>query len=140
MNLSKMVAALARHERAAQSVAGMKAKIGEAIALCPVQLDIERSWQGEIGHLIDENGRAKTHLWHAFRVREPSSCGWGQVGLGDDGIDDALSPGSEFECEHCLLAWRLIVERKHARQELGIARRLIRHFGKQAISFGDHLD
>lgn len=135
-----MIAALVRHERAAQAVAGLKVKIGEVLALCPVQVEIEQAWQGKArqgkanDHLIDQNGRIKTHLWHAFQHREPSSCGWGTVGLSEDGIDDALSPGSEFECEHCLQAWRLIVERKHARQELGIARRLIRHYGKKAMA------
>lgn len=133
---AKMIEALARHERAVQAVDEIRKQIGDALGQCPAEREVERrmrEWK-PIGDLYDEKGRTKTHLWHAFRVREPSSCGYGSVGLGDDGIDDALSPGSEFECEHCLHAWRLIIARKKARQDLGAARRLIRYYGKKAMA------
>lgn len=133
----KILEALARHEKACQAVECLSRGIGEALAKCSVvvRLSDYTISNAERAELFDEKtGKDKTHLWQAFQVREPSSCGWGEVPMGEDGISDALSEGSEFECEHCYQAYHLILQRKSARQELGVARRLIRHYGKKALA------
>ena len=126
---SKALDAIMRHERAAQEVAGLTRRIGVKLGHCSIS-----KMPADDETLIDEKGRLKTHLWHAFATREPSSCGWGEVGLDDEGIADALSSGSEFACRHCKRAWQLILRRKVARQELGNARRAIRTMGRAALS------
>lgn len=128
---SKFIKALARHELARQKVDALSREIGNAVGLCPTYKEALKDPYGDLW--TQDQKHAKTHLWHAFQHKEPSSCGWGEVHLCEDGILDALSEGSEFECEHCLQAYRFIVERKHARQELGYARLSIRALGRQAI-------
>lgn len=135
----KYMKAIARHELAKQSVDSLTAQIGESIRSCPLDMkahdpnipDQERQklWDdGAIG-----SSKTKTHLWHAFQVRELASHGWYYLPLCEDGVLDALSEGSEYECEHCHRAYELIIERKEARRELGKARLAIRALGKQAI-------
>lgn len=126
---SKALSAIIRHERAAQEVAGLTRRIGVKLGHCPIsRMPADNEW------MLDEKGRLKTHLWQAFRHREPSSCGWGEAGLCEDGIADALSSGSEYACRHCKRAYQLIMRRKDARQELGNARRAIRTMGRAALS------
>jgi len=126
---SKALSAIIRHERAAQEVAGLTHRIGVKLGHCPIS-----RMPADDESKIDDKGRIKTHLWHAFRHREPSSCGWGEAGLCEDGIADALSSGSEYACRHCKRAYQLILRRKDARQELGNARRAIRTMGRAALS------
>lgn len=132
----KYKSAIIRHEKAKQAVQALSCEIGAAINLCPIAIRAQ-DWKtpnSERGELWDDaSGKHKTHLWHAFKHREPSSCGYGSVGLGDDGIDDSLAPGSEFECEHCRRAYQLIRDRRCAKQELGRARLSIRALGRAAL-------
>ena len=117
----RAMAALARHERAVQVVAEITSQIGKALKKCPVNEIIEQSlFTGDaVDLLIDNKGRTKTHLWHALNGRD------------DDEVADYLDGE---DCEHCAQAWALILNRQQIRQEVGIARRLIRHYGKLAIA------
>tara|TARA_R110001606_G_scaffold30344_2_gene93804 strand:- start:2710 stop:3135 length:426 start_codon:yes stop_codon:yes gene_type:complete len=128
--------AIVRHEKARQAVDAMSRNIGQAINRCPVAVKAQ-SWEtpnSEMGELWDEaSGKHKTHLWHALKFRETADSGYGSQGLGDDGIDDALSEHGEYACERCLAAYRLIVERRHLRKELGRARMSIRALGRAAL-------
>lgn len=132
--MNKFIKALARHELAVVGLATATSAIGRELAKCPLQVELDKEfdlqWRGggygNIERLTDEKGRTKTHLWHAF-------SGGGQDRLYDDEVTEYLAD-EETGCQHCARAWELINERKKARQELGIARRLIRYYGKQAIN------
>lgn len=134
--MDKYMEAIVRHEKAKQAVDGVSRNIGLAINRCPVSVKAQslETPNAEMGELWDEaSGKHKTHLWQALKHREPSDCGYGETGLGDDGIDDALSEHGEYACERCLAAYRLIVERRHLRKELGRARMSIRALGRAAL-------
>lgn len=134
----KFRAAIVRHEKAKRAVDSLTRDIGIALGRCP--LDQQAGIQGpENPEFYDlASNKSKTHLWHAFKHLEPSSCGWGSVPLCEDGISDALSEGSEFECAHCYHAYRMIVARKKAKQELGRARLAIRSLGRKALEDQSH--
>lgn len=127
--MSKAMDVIVRHERAKQEVDSLTWRIGVKLGHCSLSKVI---CDGPFGG-TDDKGRTKTHLWHAFNHKETSSCGYGRVGLCEEGISDALSSNSEFACRHCKRAWQLILQRKHARQELGNARRAIRAMGRAAL-------
>lgn len=129
--MSKAMDVIVRHERAAQAVDSLTRRIGVKLGHCSIS-----RMPADDGSLYDEKSRVKTHLWHAFNHREPSDCGYGMTGLGQDGIEDALSSNSEYACRHCKRAWQLILLRKEARQELGNARRAIRTMGRAALAKG----
>lgn len=80
--------------------------------------------------LYDEKNNRKTHIWNAFQHREPSSCGYGMVGLDIDEIADFLA---DEGCVHCTRAWHFILERKKAKKDLGHLRLSIRGLGKSAL-------
>lgn len=132
-----MVAALARHERAIQGVAAATSSIGKALQKCPIQVELDRALGqlraldgcAAIDSLRDEKYRTKTHLWGAL-------SGDGQDRLDDGEVIEYLAD-EETGCPHCAQAWELILKRKQARQEVGIAKRLIRYYGKQAIALQD---
>lgn len=123
-----MVAALARHERAVQTVAEITSQIGKALQQCPVSVAVSQSvfTDGDVDELYDARYRVKTHLWHALSGR-------GQDWLDDEEVIEYLAD-DETGCPHCAQAFDLILQRKQARQELGAARRLIRHYGKRAMA------
>lgn len=131
--MNKFIKALARHELAVQALASATKDIGYALSECPIQVELEaeldRQWTGgghsRIEQLTDNKGRTKTHLWQALN-------GDGQDRLDDDEVAEYLAD-EESGCPHCAKAWVLIHERKKARQELGVARRLIRYYGKLAV-------
>lgn len=133
MSADKFVKALARHELAVTGLAAATCAIGSELAKCPIQVELDRlidlQWSGggyeQAEKLRDNQFRTKTHLWHAF-------SGDGQDRLDDDEVTEYLAD-DETGCPHCSRAWELINERKKARQELGVARRLIRYYGKQAL-------
>ena len=130
----KYIKALARHERSQQEVRRLKMAIGESIAKCPVDVSVMKMCVG-VDALLDDKGRTKTHIWHALRK------------VVDDGPQNhrlltsseitAYLADTETGCQHCHEAWRLIQQRKAARQELGIAKRSIRRLGKSAINACD---
>ena len=134
--MKKYMHAIIRHEKARQAVDSITRDIGRAIGRCPVSVRA-KDWSltnAEKAEVRDEkSGKDKTHLWQAFAHREPSDCGHGMTIMGEDGIEDALARGSEFECEHCYQAYQLILQRKAARNELGRARSSIRALGRNAI-------
>lgn len=124
----KMMVALAKHEQAKEAVSDLTGAIGRALYGCSVERELEKlllSWQGA-DHLFDEKGRTKSHLWRALN-------GQGQDRLDDDEVTEYLL-AEETGCPACLKAWEFIQQRKEARQKLGAARRLIRHYGKRAIA------
>jgi hypothetical protein len=131
--MNKFIKALARHELARQNEKLLKRKIAMAIELCPIDIKAHNSDECDGSLWTQDKMHTKNHLWHAFQARDPSSCGWGSVPLCEDGVIDALSEGSEFECEHCLHAYRFIIERKAVRRELGYARLSLRALGRQAL-------
>lgn len=128
-----MVSALARHERAIQGVAAATSSIGKALKQCPIQIELDRAreqlWTREvyaaIDSLRDEKGRTKTHLCGAL-------SGDGQDRMDTGEVIEYLAD-EETGCPHCAQAWELILKRKKARQEVGVAKRLIRYYGKQAM-------
>lgn len=132
MSADKFVKALARHEMAVKALAAATKHIGYALGECPIQKDLDKhydlQWNGGgyeiINDLTDGKGNTKTHLWHAFN--------YGSERLYDDEVTEYLAD-EKTGCQHCSRAWELINERKKARQELGVARRLIRYYGKQAL-------
>lgn len=127
----KCMAALAAHEKALQAVKAMTRRIGEAISSCPVSVEIAQSWTtgADVAHLTDNKGKDKTHLWEALNERAGDG-GYSERGLDADEIDESLA---NSECPHCIEAWELIQQRKQARQQLGVQRRLIRYYGKRAM-------
>ncbi|MGQ7956487.1 hypothetical protein ACUTAF_01990 [Pseudomonas sp. SP16.1] len=131
----KYMLALARHEQAKQKVDGLSRRIGLAISRCQVVVKSEdyslpNNERAELWD--DKTGKHKTHLWQAFQVLEPSSCGYGEVHLCEDGMLEYLRPSNDG-CRHCYRAYMLIKQRKLARAELGRARLAIRALGKQAM-------
>jgi hypothetical protein len=130
--MKKFIQALARHELAVNNLAAASGAIGSELAKCPTQVELGREydlqWQGggysKIQQLTDSKGNTKTHLWHAFNYDGER--------LYDDEVTEYLAD-EHTGCEHCARAWVLIQARKKARQELGIARRLIRYYGKKAL-------
>lgn len=133
---NKYIRAIIRHEKAVVEVNALTREIGNALSRCPITVEVSQIPQPErMGEIFDfKTNHPKTHLWRAFRVRERSSCGYFEVGLSEGGLSDALSCEGEFECEHCLLAYKLILSRKIARQELGNARRAIRGIGRAELA------
>jgi len=133
MSVDKFVKALARHELAVKALATATKHIGYALGECPIQKELDKEydlqWRGggysKIEQLTDSKGNTKTHLWHAFNFGT-------QERLYDDEVTEYLAD-EENGCAHCAKAWELIQDRKKARQELGVARRLIRYYGKQAL-------
>lgn len=134
MSTAKFVKALARHELAVTGLAAATSAIGSELAKCPIQVELDRlldlHWNGgsysESDKLRDSQFRTKTHLWHAFNYGK-------QERLDDYEVTEYLAD-EETGCPHCARAWELVHERKKARQELGAARRLIRHYGKLALA------
>ncbi|QZX85323.1 hypothetical protein [Metapseudomonas otitidis] len=132
--MDRNLAAIVRHERAAQENRKLTTAIGKEIAACPVSVELS-DWNlhhARRKELSTDEGLAKTHLWQALNHREPSSCGHGEVRLREDEIDDYLA--EDPACEQCRRAWALIQQRKVVRQELGRAKRAIRAIGRAALS------
>ena len=128
----KALAAIIRQERAMQEVAILKREIGQALAACPVSVELGR-WDTSNtrrAELTDPNGRPKTHIWQALNFTDIGCHGY-PVRLDINEIADFLADADE--CEHCQRAWALILKRKCVRQELGAAKRAIRSLGRAAL-------
>ncbi|MCY1393194.1 hypothetical protein D9M71_80820 [compost metagenome] len=137
----KYRAAIVRHEKAKRAVDSLTRDIGIAISRCEIVKKandplISNSERDELWD--DVSGKHKSHLWHAFKFRDISSCGWGTVNLDDDGVSDALAECGEFECRHCYYAYRMILARRKARHELGCAKLSIRALGRKAMEEASH--
>ena len=128
----KALSAIIRQERAMQEVAILKRDIGQALAACPVSVELGR-WDTSNtrrAELTDPNGRPKTHIWQALNFTDIGCHGY-PVRLDMREIADFLADADE--CEHCRRAWALILKRKEVRQELGAAKRAIRSLGRAAL-------
>ena len=133
--MKKYMQALARHEAAKQKVENLTRRIGAAIERCPVVVK-SNDWSlsnAERAEIWDEKtGKHKTHLWQAYTETTCCESGYGVRVLDQDEQEEMLQP-SNGGCRHCLRAWRLIIDRKAARAELGYAKLAIRALGKQAL-------
>ena len=127
----KCMTALAAHEKALQAVKAMTRRIGDALHYCPVSVETRNGMatDDDMRRLFDDKQRTKTHLWRALN-EVAGDGGYGERGLDAGEIDEYLA---EAECPHCIEAWELIQQRKQARQQLGVQRRLIRYYGKRAM-------
>ena len=128
----KALSAIIRQERAMQEVAILTRDIGQALAACPVSVELNR-WEtsnARRAELTDQNGREKNHIWEALNFTDIGCHGY-PVRLDIREIADYLADADE--CEHCRRAWALILKRKEVRQELGAAKRAIRSLGRAAL-------
>lgn len=145
---SRVIAALARHERAAGELGLIKKGIVKELEKCPITIeayqnsdlncdflnvseeDHNRLWDGSrVRHHLHEVLGITTNEGGDYdrdrKLREDEIRAELQ-GMGDD--DD-----QPHACPHCLAAWLLIERRKDVRQELGRARRSLRQLGKSAM-------
>ena len=130
---TRVMSALANHERLLQQVSQMKKQIGAHLAECPV-MQKAGDWTlsaEQTKDLYDEKMRVKTHLWEAFNETVESDYG-NQVLMGYEDQEIHLTE-EDTGCEHCYAAWTVIQERRDVRQELGRARRALRMLGKSAL-------
>ena len=130
---TRVITALANHERLLQQVGQMKKQIGAHLAECPV-MKKAGDWTlsaEQTKDLYDEKMRVKTHLWEAFNETVESDYG-NQVLMGYEDQEIHLTE-EDTGCEHCYAAWKVIQERRDVRQELGCARRSLRMLGKSAL-------
>lgn len=133
---TRVITALANHERLLQQVGQMKKQIGAHLAECPVMKkasDWNISAQDAKDVYDEKTGLVKTHLWGAFNELIEGS--YGMVRMDRDDQENYLTDpwSDETRCEHCYAAWRVIQERRDVRQELGSARRALRMLGKSAL-------
>lgn len=129
----KALAAILRHEREARQVVRLTREIGEALAACPVSVELGR-WDtsnARRGELTAPDGRAKTHVWEALNFTDIGSHGY-PVRLDSSEIADFLA--EDPICEHCQRAWQLVLQRKAVRRRLGSAKRAIRNIGRAALA------
>ncbi|MEG0064722.1 MAG: hypothetical protein RR740_08985 [Pseudomonas sp.] len=144
----RVIAALARHERAAAELGQIKKGIGAELEKC--QITIEAYKKCSVGNFSDgytsqedynrlwEESRVRHHLHQVLQLtwndggehdRERKLDAWEiRSELSGDGEDPDL-----YQCPHCLAAWALIERRKEVRSEFGIAKRALRALGKTAL-------
>lgn len=130
---TRVITALANHERLLQQVGQMKKQIGAHLAECPVMKTVNNpdTNQRVFDGLIDQKGLVKTHLWDAFN--ETIEGDYGSPNLLDRDEQQDFLVDEETGCEHCYAAWQVIQARRDVRQELGNARRSLRMLGKSAL-------
>lgn len=130
---SRVLIALANHERLLQQIGQMKKQITAHLAECPVMKKVNSPdiATDEYYGLMDQKGLVKTHLWEAFNETVESDYG-NQVSMNSDDQEIHLTE-EDTGCEHCYAAWRVIRSRREVRQELGSARRSLRMLGKSAL-------
>lgn len=126
--MNKFKEAIVRHEIAKQKVDALTVRIGAALGRCPIERRYA-SWDNKnrFDDYDEATNRVKSHLWMAYNAKSV----YGEH-FDEDGQEDSLHPRNDG-CRHCLRAFRLIRQRKGARQELGMARRSIRALGRNAL-------
>lgn len=147
---TRVIAALARHERAAGEIGVIKKAISNALDKCPITIRAvgetsifgDRLDSAEVAALWD-GSRVKHHLHQALQTKIDNGTGWGgERNLDADEIREELSGYNDdpeypneasLACPHCLAAWDLIIQRKEVRHELGNAKRALRNLGKTAM-------
>jgi len=124
MSAAKMIAVLARCERAMQRNEALTVRIKASLIRCRTVKAFSGATflEKNAGGFFDGEGRIKTHLWEAYSEYDA-----------DEVSQEEHLRDPDDGCRHCYSAWRLVRLRKKARQELGAARRLVRHYGKEAI-------
>ena len=130
---TRVITALANHERLLQQIGQMKKQITAHLARCSVMKKVNTPDipADEYYGLMDQKGLIKTHLWEAFNETVESDYG-NQVSMNSDDQEIHLTE-EDTGCEHCYAAWRVIRERREVRQQLGSARRALRMLGKSAL-------
>ena len=133
--MNKFIKALARHELALNGLAAATSAIGIELVKCPISQKADSGvyTEEEAKQIFTDSYVVMTHL-HDALTESVVSYDYYEGEQRRRPNREEIQEGLEaMGCQHCLEAWRLVLERKKTRQELGIARRLIRHYGKQAI-------
>lgn len=133
MSRNTALDAIIRYEQAARLMASLTNGIGEALDRCDISIQSNtpdaRGMYSD--HLLD-GGRAKTHLWQAYRETTDADSPYPpERRLVDYEQKEYLE---EAGCPHCMRAWELVQKRKDARQAFGSAKRGIRNIGRAAIA------
>ncbi len=130
----RALSAIVRYEIAAATASKITKEIRDAINGCPIFMEaIESENPGQDTMTLWDGNRVKSHLYHCYRETTGSEGDvYSERYLSRDEQQEYLS-SVETGCPECLRAWRLILERKDARIEFGIAKRAIRTIGKAAI-------
>lgn len=140
---TRVITALARHERAAGEIGVIKKAISDALEKCPITIQANeqssifssQSYPQEESKLWDGT-RVMHHLHNVLQLTIDTGSGYGgERKLDADEIREELSGFSDDvnACPHCLAAWDLIIKRKEVRHELGNAKRALRNLGKTAM-------
>jgi hypothetical protein len=145
---SRVIAALARHERAAGELGRIKKGIVAELEKCPITIEAYQNSDLNCDFLnVSEEDHKR--LWDGSRVRHHLHETL-QVTTDDGGDYDRERKLHDYEiraeleglgydddqphaCPHCLAAWILIERRKDVRHELGVAKRSLRQLGKSAL-------
>lgn len=144
----RVIAALARHERAAGELGRIKKGIVAELEKCPITIEAYQNSDLNCDFLnVSEEDHKR--LWDGSRVRhhlhlvlQSTTENDREYGpdrkLYDYEIRAWLEGYSDedeqpYQCLHCLAAWLLIERRKEVRHELGIAKRSLRALGKSAL-------
>ncbi|MNO23694.1 hypothetical protein D3C76_135000 [compost metagenome] len=115
---AKAAEACIRFAAVLDEIHGIKAQIGKAMAGCEMPFDKihkggDIEMQSHLGRYFDNGGRLPVDSW-----------------LGEEPEDDI---GSDiFDCEACMKAYALCIQRKKLRQKRGQALRLVRYYGRKA--------
>ncbi len=144
---SRVIAALARHERAAGELGRIKKGIVTELEKCPITIEAYQNSDLNCDFLnVSEEDHKR--LWDGSRVRHHLHLAlqvttddreYGPDRKLDDYEIRAELEGMGYDddqphaCPHCLAAWMLIERRKVVRKEFGTAKRVLRALGKSAL-------
>lgn len=145
---SRVITALARHERAAAELGCIKKGIVAELEKCPITVEAYRNSDLNCDFLnvseedhkrLWDGSRVRHHLHLALQFTTENDREYGpdrklydyeiRAELEGLGFDD----DQPHACPHCLAAWLLIERRKEVRRELGVAKRVLRQLGKSAL-------
>lgn len=147
---TRVITALARHERAAGEIGIIKKAISDSLEKCPITIQANaqssifssQSYPQE-GLELWDGSRIRHHLHEVLQLTIDTGSGYGgERKLDADEIREELSGYNDdplrrddrsLGCPHCLAAWDLIIKRKEVRHELGNAKRALRNLGKTAM-------
>lgn len=145
---TRVITALARHERAAAELGRIKKGIVAELEKCPITIEAYQNSNLNCDFLnvseddhkrLWDGSRVRHHLHETLQATVENDREFGpDRKLHDYEIRAWLEGYSDedeqpYQCPHCLAAWLLIERRKEVRQELGIAKRSLRALGKSAL-------
>lgn len=140
---SRVITALARHERAHGELTLIKKSIQAELAKCPISVIANRPitmFDDHVAYAESEkmwdDSRVNHHLHQVLQITiDPEDGYHGQRKLDADEIREELEGHNDesLGCPHCLAAWDLVIRRKDVRKELGHAKRALRQLGKSAM-------